>query len=72
MMMLKSYSRQELHINLVKIAQKDALQMYAENEPAMGRNDAVLNDLPWELYTIEAHGKITDNCKHPLTEIKAA
>ena len=72
MMMLKSYSRQELHINLVKIAQKDALQMYAENEPAMGRNDAVLNDLPGELYTIEAHSKITDNCKHPLTEIKAA
>lgn len=71
-MMLKSYSRQELHINLVKIAQKDALQMYAENEPAMGRNDAVLNDLPGELYTIEAHSKITDNCKHPLTEIKAA
>ena len=46
MMMLKSYSRQELQINLVKTAQKDALQMYAENELAMGRNDAVLNDLP--------------------------
>ena len=45
--------------------------MYAENEPAMGRNDTVLNDLPGELYTIEAHSKITDNCKHPLTTIKA-
>ena len=28
---------------------KDDLHMYAENEPAMKRNDAVLNDLPDEL-----------------------
>ena len=25
------------------------MQMYAENEPAMKRNEAVLNDLPGEL-----------------------
>ena len=35
--------------------------MYAENESAMKRNDAVLNDLPGVLYTIEAHDKIPDN-----------
>ena len=30
--------------------------MYAENEPAMKRNETV-NDLPAELYKIEANGK---------------
>ena len=29
--------------------------MYAENEPAIKRNEAVLNELPGELYTIEAN-----------------
>ena len=29
---------------------KDALHMYAENEPAMKRNEAVLNELPGELH----------------------
>ena len=33
---------------------KDALHLYAENEPAIKRNEAVLNELPDELYTIEA------------------
>ena len=28
--------------------------MYADNEPAMKRNEVVLNDLAGELYTIEA------------------
>ena len=32
---------------------KGPLHMYAENEPAMKRNDAVQNDLFDELYTIE-------------------
>ena len=41
---------------------KDALYMYAENEPAIGRNEAVLNNLPGELYTIEADDKIPYNC----------
>ena len=36
---------------------KDALHMYAENEPAMKRNDTVLNDLLDELYTIELMSK---------------
>ena len=31
--------------------------MYAENEPAVNRNEAVLNNLPGELYTIEADDK---------------
>ena len=40
--------------------------MYAENEPAMKMNDADLNDLPGELYTIKAGDKILSNCKYPL------
>ena len=51
---------------------KDALHMYAENEPAIDRNEAFLNNLPGELYTIEADYKIPDNCKYPLAMILAA
>ena len=50
---------------------KDVMHMYAENESAMKRNDAVLNDLPHKLYKIDAHGKIPDNCKYPLATIQA-
>ena len=32
--------------------------MYAVNEPAMNWNEAVLNDLPGELYTIKADDNI--------------
>ena len=49
----------------------DALHMYAMNEQAMKRNEAVLNNLPGELYTIEADDKILDNCKYPLALIEA-
>ena len=38
------------------------MHIYTENEPAMERNEAVLNDLPSELYTIEPNNKIPDNC----------
>ena len=49
----------------------DALQMYAENEPAMKRNQAVPNDLPGELCTTEANDKIPDSIKYPLVLIQA-
>ena len=51
---------------------KYALHMYGENEPAMKKNKVVLNDLPSELYAIEANEKIPDDCKYPLALIKAA
>ena len=35
--------------------------MHADNEPAMKRNEAVLNEFPGELYTINAKDKILDN-----------
>ena len=40
----------------MKIIQ-DTLLMYVENGPAKKRNEAVLNDLPGELYTTEANRK---------------
>ena len=51
---------------------KDVLHMYAENEPAIKRNDAILNDLPGELYAIESDDKIPDNRKYPLAAIQVA
>ena len=53
--------------------------MYAEDGLAIKRNDAVLNVLPGELYTIKAdelytiktHDRIPDNCKYLLALIKA-
>ena len=38
----------------------------------MKRNEAVLTDLPGELYTIEADDKIPDNFKYPLALIEAS
>ena len=49
---------------------KYALHMYLENKPAMKRIAVVLNDLPGELYTIEANDEIPDNCKYPLLFIQ--
>ena len=51
---------------------KNALHMYAENEPAMKRNDVVLKDLPGEFYAKEAGDKIPDNFKYPLATVQAA
>ena len=47
------------------------LYMYAENEPTIKRNGAVLNSLLGELYT-EADDKILNNFKYPLRLIEAA
>ena len=41
--------------------------MHGENEPATKINEAVLNELCGELYTIEANDKIPDDCKYPLS-----
>ena len=46
--------------------------MYAENEPVIGRNEVVLNNLPGQLYTIGADDKIPNNCKYSLATILAA
>ena len=51
---------------------KDTLHMYGENEAAMKKNKVVLNNLPGELYTIQANDKVPDDCKYALALIKAA
>ena len=38
----------------------------------MNRNEAVLNDLPGDLYTIETNVKILDNYKYSAALIQAA
>ena len=43
-----------------------------KDEPAMKRNDAVLNDSPGDLHTVEANDKILDNYKYPVALIQAA
>ena len=45
--------------------------MSAKNEPAMKRNEAVPNELPGEIYTIEANDKISDNFKYILALVQA-
>ena len=37
--------------------------MCAKNKPAMIRNEAVLNGVPSELYTIEVFDEIPEYCK---------
>ena len=50
----------------------NALHMYAENEPTILRNIAVLNNLPGEVYSIEAYDKVPNDCSYPLHLIQAA
>ena len=46
--------------------------MYAENEPAIKVNEAVLNDLRGGFCIIETNNKISENCKYLLALIQAA
>ena len=51
---------------------KHGLYMNTENESAIKESVAVLCDFLGDLYTIEANGKIPDNCKYPLATIQTA
>ena len=51
---------------------KNASNIYAENEPALKINEAVLNNFPSELYTTEAYDKIPDNFKYHLALVQTA
>ena len=51
---------------------RQGLYIHAENEPAVKRNEAILNDLPGKFYTKEANEKFPDNSKYPLATIQAA
>ena len=43
------------------------MNIYGENETAMERNEAVLNEFNAKLYLTEANDKIPGNCKYLLT-----
>ena len=43
-----------------KLSKRCLAHVYIENEPAMKRSKAVLNNLAGEFYTIEANDKIPD------------
>ena len=43
--------------------------MYVENEPAMKRNETVVNMLPGKLCTVEINDKVPNNCKYALALI---
>ena len=51
---------------------KDALHVHAENEFVMKRNNAVLNNLPGEIYKRETDDKTPGNCKYPLATIQVS
>ena len=46
--------------------------MYGENEPAIKKNEAALNNLLGQLAQQKLMTKIPDNCKYPLTLIQGA
>ena len=48
-----------------KIYPHDTLHIYAENASTVLRNQTFLNNLPGEVYSTEANGKIPDGCRYP-------
>ena len=55
----------------MKTIQKDASHMQVDNEPAIKRNESILNDLLREIYTVAANYKIPDNYKYSFATIQA-
>ena len=45
--------------------------MYAENVPAVLRNQTVINNLTSKICFIETYVKIPDDCRYPLSRIQA-
>ena len=46
--------------------------MYTYNKPAIKRNEAILNYLSGQRYTIEVKDKTPDNSKYPFALIQGA
>ena len=53
MTICKNYLRQYIWRNLMKSWSQDVLHMYAENEPAIRRNEVVWNGLPGNIYKMK-------------------
>ena len=54
----------------MEIWSQDVLHMYAENEPAVRRNEVVRNGLPGDIYKIEAV-EIPEKCQYSLVKNQA-
>ena len=54
----------------MEIWSQDVLHVYAENEPAVRRNEVVRNGLPGDIYKIEAV-EIPENCQYSLVKNQA-
>lgn len=52
-----------------KLYPHDAMNMYTESAPTVLRNQTVLNNLPDEVYSVEANEKTPDDCRYPLPVI---
>ena len=48
----------------------DGLPIYAENAPTVLRSQTALDNLPGEIYSIEANNKITNNCAYSFSAIE--
>ena len=59
-------------MNMMTTTQKKPCISLQRIEHAVKRNEAVINDLIGELYTVVANDNIIDNCKYLLTLIQAA
>ena len=46
--------------------------MCPEDAPTVLRNKTVLNNLPSDVYSVEANEKIPDDCRYPFSIIQAA
>ena len=46
------------------------LPIYVENAPAVLRSQTALDNLPGEIYSIEANNKITNNCAYSFSAIE--
>ena len=62
--MLKSYSGQYLSMNLMKATQKVPCLIQKRMNLLLRTNNAVLNDLPVDLYTAKADDGILDDSRY--------
>ena len=46
--------------------------MYAENAPTVLKSQTYLINLPGDVYSVEANGKIPDDCRYPFSVIQSS
>ena len=69
---LKSVIEIKIYKSIFKNYPHDALHMYEESAPTVLRSESVLNNLPGEVYSIEADDISLDDFRYPFSVIQAA